>query len=282
MNYPTNLFNLKLSPYKSGLVHNIYYSGEFILKIAKPSFPDFNNLEHFKTEKNSLKLLEKKGIPIPKKIETVKLNKNKKIIYGIVETLVEGKQFSWEKLSVKHLSMIANLLRQGHKIPVEGAGPLNHHLIGKFTCWRDFLLYSYYKFIEEFPQENNISFLPKLKRAITQKNYLNKNPNNFFLFVDLNPGNIIFSTNFNINAVIDIDHPYGGDPLYDYASIKWYSQNTFSRLAKLVPVLESKSNIINLYSIMHGANILCWMKKHNLDYHEELIKLKKLLKNFSA
>ncbi len=282
MNYPTNLFNLKLPPYKSGLVHNIYRSGGFILKIAKPSFPDFNNPEHFETEKNSLRLLRKKGIPVPKKIQTVKLNRNKKTTYGIIETFVRGTQFSWGKLSKKHLLEIVNLLDCGHKIPVKGAGPLNHCLIGKFTCWKDFLFYSYDRFIEEFPEKENKNLLFKLKKVTTPKNPLNKNPNSFFLFVDPNPGNVIFNTSSSINAVIDIDHPYGGDPLYDYASIKWYSPNTFLQLTKLVPFLKSKSSIINFYSFLHGANVLCWMKRHNLDYRKDLIKLKKLLKTISV
>lgn len=270
-----NSFDLGSRPYKSGLVHDIYYSNGEILKIAKNSFQDFNNQNHFETERNSLELLRKCGIKVPNKLESVKLNYGNKIIYGITETFVQGKQFVWNELRENHLRIIETLFKQAHAIPVGRAGILDNKITGSFDSWDDFVNSIYKEFYHNFSSEDG-AFLSKLKSVFDKAGKI-KLINNSFLFVDLNPGNIIFNLDQTDGVVIDIDHPYGGDPLYDYGSVMWYSPETFLRLLKINPQLKININKIEYYSIIHGANVLIWMKQHNLDFLTDLNKIKKMM-----
>jgi len=248
-------------PYSQGLVHHIYRDGDLIFKVAKINFPDFNTLEHYLIEKNSLNKLTTLGIPVPPTITVnTKIINNKEVFY-ITESFVDGIQYNWEELSLRALINMNIIYTKIHQVEVKNFGPLNSNLEGSFLSWHDYIssIVNNSKFLgkENKKKVNNIvdKFSLYLDTVSTPR----------LIFVDFNPGNIFFNRTDDVVGIIDIDHPIGGDPLYDFASVKWYNPKTYEKFKNDVTKFSSSDEkIIDFYCLIQAINIMDWMNKHNL------------------
>ena len=249
------------TPYSQGLVHFIYRHGNYIYKVTKSEFPDFNTQEHYLIEKNSLNLLSTLGVPVPPKISVDTKNIGNKEVAYISESFVEGIQYSWEKLSPKALTNLNNTYTRIHQVKVKKFGPLNSNLEGSFLSWHDYIssIVNNSKFLDT---ENKI----KINNIVEKLSvYLDEINTPKLVFVDFNPGNIFFNKSDDIIGIIDIDHPIGGDPLYDFASVKWYSPKTYKKLKEnIIKFNPNDEKIIDFYCLIQGINVIDWMKEHNL------------------
>ncbi len=262
-------------PYKSGLVHDVYKKDDYIIKVAKENFPDFNSKDHFELEVNSLRLLNLHGVPTPHETEVWKSEGSLSYKFGIKESFVEGKQLEWKDLHDCHLNTMIDLFNKAHHIDLDKFGYLNEKMTGNCYKWKDFLISFISPFLSVFRKGNG--FKKYISQVVNNIENLEFSGSGKFLFVDLNPGNMIFSQNDILAAVIDIDHPYSGDPLYDFASVNWYSPDTFQRLLKITRITQIQIKTIKLYTIIHGMNVVLWMKRHNLDVTKEIDKLNNFL-----
>lgn len=277
----TTLIEQDLGPiYKQGLVHNIYLSGKFIIKIPKKEFSDFNNKEHFILEKKCLELLKVHGIPVPNHTEVSDVFINGTKYYCLIESFIKGDQVNWDELDNVSLSDIYNIYNTSHKIGIDGAGPLNHMLKGSNGTWVEYIKLclsenkNYLMYLPSWNLNRKIFlFLEKYISNISKGKTLNKN---VLLLVDFNPGNIFFDVKGNIVSVIDIDHPMGGDSLFDYAPINWHHKETFQKLRALHLSLKSGEFFsILYYTLVYGLNTIVWRLHHGLSCEEEFDKLLK-------
>ena len=257
-------------PYSQGLVHFIYRHGNYIYKVTKNDFPDFNNKEHFLIEKKSLKLMSTLGIPIPSEIVVGVKNINRKKIFYLHESFIKGIQYQWENLSSKALTNLKDIYINVHQAKLNKFGPLNSKLEGSFSNWHDYI-----SNIVENSNFLNIKNKKKIHDIVKQfSSYLNEINTAQLVLVDFNPGNIFFNETDDIVGVIDIDHPIGGDPLYDFASIKWYSPKTYEKLKNnIIKFNPSDEKIIDFYCLIQGINVIDWMKEHNLANLNEITQL---------
>lgn len=254
------------TPYSQGLVHLIYRYGNYIYKIAKTDFPDFNNREHFLIEKKTLELLATLGVPVPieKKVGAENID-NKNISY-LCESFVEGVQYKWDSLPNKALTNLFDIYTKAHKVAVKNFGPLDSGLGGNFLNWYEYIVNII----------NNSDFLKLENKKIMDRvvvkfsDYLYKIKTPSLVLVDLNPGNIFFNKDSDIMGVIDIDHPIGGDPLYDFASVKWYNPKTYKKFKDNITKFDlGDEKIINFYCLVQGLNVIDWMNKHKLPILKE-------------
>lgn len=264
--------------FKQGLVHNIYLVNKHIIKVSKKHFPDFNCKKKFLLEKTSLDLLKHNGIPVPKSLEVSSLLIGKTKHFYLKEDFIEAEQVEWDELNSVSLSNINDIYNISHKITVNGSGPLNYHLRGDYNTWGDFINKSIDNCREYLSDVPNI----KIKSDIfflLKKNYSNISKSksfdkNVFLLVDFNPGNMFLDKVGNIISVIDIDHPMGGDYLFDYAPINWHHKKTFEKLQSQHLNLQKQELLIILYyTLIYGLNTIVWRLNHKLSCDEEFSKL---------
>jgi hypothetical protein len=274
-----NLSKLKLR--SSGLVHRIYEKEGQIYKIPKNSFKEFHDKEHFLIERESLNLLKRRGLSSIKVFKIIDKKENSLGLPILIESFAEGYQKRREKLIEKEILSILHLLKEAHKIKLSGYGPMNRFKRGKYSNWEKFLNRS---------SSDGINYLAKnkiLKKLEAKKieELLSRNMHLFsfkgkgsFVLVDANPLNFFFKKG-KIKQVIDIDHPIIGDPLYEYASLRWYHKKIFS-------VFSSKKNLnfltvkkILLYEIIHGLEVIKWMHHNQLSVKREVKKIRLLVSN---
>lgn len=264
--------------FKQGLVHNIYLVNKYIVKISKKEFPDFNCKKCFLLEKKSLELLRLNGIPVPKSLIVSSLMINNVRHFYLLEDFVVGKQVKWGGLNSVSISNINDIYNISHKIKVNGAGPLDYQFNGFYKTWGDFIKKSIEKCKKYLSNNPNIKIIPEIY-TVLKKNYLDisksKSLNqNVFLLVDFNPGNMFLDKVGNVISVIDIDHPMGGDYLFDYAPINWHHKSTFEKLQSRHLNLQDKEILIVFYyTLIYGLNTIVWRTKHNLSCNDDFSKL---------
>ncbi len=263
-------FLLSKTPYSQGLVHFIFRRGNNIYKVSKNEFPDFNTQEHYLIEKNSLNKLTTLGIPVPSKISVNSRNINNKEIFYISESFIDGIQYNWEKLTQKALINLNSIYTKIHQVSVKNFGTLNSNLEGSFLSWYEYIS-SIVDNSKYLSSENKVRMKDIVHRF---SSYLDEIKIPRFVFVDFNPGNIFFNENDDIVGIIDIDHPIGGDPLYDFASVKWYNPETYIKIKNEITKFNpGDEKIIDFYCLIQGINVVDWMKEHELPCSNETDQL---------
>jgi len=270
----------KTSIYKSGLVHDIYRLGNYVVKIPKTGFPDFNSEKHFLIEASSLDLLRKSGIPTPNKIQTSQITLFGKETHCLIETFIEGIQLSWRELNGKSFSAINDIYRVCHDIKIDGFGPINENKRGTFSTWKNYLVHTIRNSREHF---NDIkgkslnSLFDFLEEQVGKFCFSDIDYGGKFLLVDLNPGNIFFDQKGNLLSVIDIDHPMSGDVLFEYVSIYWYNREAFEKLQKhYLHLNQAQLKRLKLYLLVHACDVITWMSKHSMHIATDVDKLVRL------
>ena len=263
--------------YKHGLVHHVLKSGKVIIKVPKDKFPEFHTKDHFMIEKHSLGILFKRGIKTPKDIRIIEKCSRFDDKSVLIEKYIGGIQKKKSTLTKKESLNIIKAMDKIHSITVKGYGYISTDRCGHFKSWREFLLKTINELKEYFSTGESkyrlcLQFLENINLEFLQYKEKGK-----FLTTDINPGNIFFNKDGSIKAIIDIDHPESGDPLFDYASIKWYNH----RLYKHIKINDfHKIKKILTYEIIIALSTIMFRKKHELPTKKDLCRTIKLIENF--
>ncbi len=257
-------------------MHEIFLKDDKIHKIPKDNFKEFHNLEHFKIEKITLGLLAKKKLP---SVKIIDIQKNKKPVL-IEEYIKEGYQKKKGTLSKKEINSLLLFLKKVHQIKLNKFGQIRSDSKGTHNSWDEFIINS---------SKNNLVFLldngiinNKFKLNIeaiinNSKKQFIFNKKGSLILTDINPMNFFFK-NEKIYKIIDMDHPLIGDPLYEYASIKWYHKDIFEEFINKEKSKKNKLKKIKFYEIIHGLSVIRWSFNNKLNTKEDIRKLKKLVK----
>ena len=249
-----------------GLVHKIYKFGDSVYKVPKNTFEDFNNFEHFQIEKQSHEILRRNGLPAVE-VEDIYYNDGK---YILKEKFIAGKVIDNPNLSVEQKREILKVCLIGNKIPISQYGNFSTKGIGKFSGWNEYLKYT----IKSFAKVRLKEIRPYLDSLYDFQNNFPDIQQGYFLFLDVNSNNFIFDDNDRIIGIIDIDHPISGDPIYDYAALRWHHPDLYEILCnEFREIDEKEKNIIQKYYIHFGVSTLLFEYNHGLDISNSLEKL---------
>lgn len=238
----------------SGYMHCIFEKNDKVYKIAKSKFNDFDHLSNYLVEQKSMKVLRDNNIQVP-------------IIYGISEISIEGYTYfvmeeqkingivkKYNDMNDREKNAMYELITKVSRIKLSYYGPLMIKNNGKYTSWNEYL-----------------NFLFDIATMITHKYKLNlniekvindlKNKNLVvnkasFLILDPNEKNILFNCNSEIIGLIDVDHPLGGDPLYQLAGYKYFLEEYYEFLLNKGYINKRQEEIISLYCIIFSLNDL--------------------------
>lgn len=265
--------------FKQALVHKIFRFEDFIIKVPKNNFPEFYDKDHFILEKNSLNLLRKSGIPTPEVLGIINECKRFNGRAVLIEKYIRGVQKT--KFSMKEVEKhsLLEIMKKTHNIKVRGFGPLRENMCGSFKSWESFIS----NLISELSQfyllhnikRNDIKEIIK-KIRFAQPTLVYKNTGRLLL-TDINPGNIFFDGKGCIKAVIDVDHPDSGDPLFDVAYMKWHNPRIF-KYFKIKNNLTLKKILI--YEMLAALRSTMWRLKHNLSGRKDINRLLSLSKSY--
>ena len=213
-----------------GLVHKIYKNNDYILKVPKDQFEDFNNMRHFQIEKVSHQILSKNSIPAVPISQIFRKNvliKGKNVLQ---EKYVNGIVIDNSEINEFQRKEIVNIMLKVNKIKIERFGDIMPNGCGRYVSWKSYIgnsITNISDLIKSIPQskltlsvENlkcQLSLVPQIKYGV-------------FLLLDTNSNNFIFNDNNRIIALVDVDHPISGDPLYEYGALKWFHPKSYELL----------------------------------------------------
>lgn len=265
--FQSHLTNKDLIYLTEGLIHKIYVRGSNILKV--PKIDEFNNVEHFLIEKKCHEILRKHSLPA---VQVIKIYSKKNSLFPgkciLEEPLIEGFIIDNQDLIREQRLRILDSLKKLHQIKVPNFGLINRYGIGENSSWGNYLKTSILKdrVLLDALTENIFRYL---------SNNLKKIPNineGYFVILDTNSNNFIFTKDLKIKALIDVDHPISGDPLYDYAALKWHHPLSFkySQERNTFP----NQFLFNYYYLHFGLQTYCFEKKNGLNYERSIALLK--------
>lgn len=271
--------------YKSGLVHDIYLFSDYILKVPKEQFEEFHTEKHSLIEKKSLELLQKNGIPTPKVYTTQIIEVEGEERPVLVEEYIDGTQKNEDSLSQKELEEILNYISKIHQINLEGFGDMGPGGTGKFQSWVEYINNVTDSAIDYIQQRNIINKAPlvKAKEIIADNlDLIRYQGTPSLVTTDLNVGNIFFNRKNEIISIIDIDHPVCGDPLFEYACLKFYNSRLFSSYRKRTNLGEKEKDKILIYEIVKGLSVVHWRGRNGLDTEHRGEQVSRLIKDYAG
>lgn len=258
-----------------GLVHKIYKLDEYIYKIPKDEFEDFNYLEHFAIEKNCHDILRRNSLPAVEVLNIYdkgELIKNKCVLK---EFFIRGNVVDNKNATYKEREQIISLMLRVNKIKTIGYGAINSKGKTNFLNWCDYIKNSIEKsssILRILDKKEINDWLDYLLKEIKIVPEINQG---YFLTLDTNSNNYIFSDNQEIFAMLDIDHPISGDVLYEYSALKFHHPETFEILKnEYINLNQEELNLLNYYFIHFGVSTIAFEFIHNLDLTNSLRSLR--------
>lgn len=238
----------------SGYMHCVFEKNDKIYKIQKSKFNNFNHLKNYQNEIESMKILKENDIPVPIIYDLKQEKINEKNYYVLVEEKMDGILKDYNEMSEKEKIEIYNMLTKVSRIKLPCYGPLTLTKDNKFSSWKaymDVLCNIAYDTVKKYRIKINIE---KVIKEINNQMLDDIKPN--FLILDPNVKNLIFDEEGKIICLIDIDHPLGGDVLYQLASYKYFLKDFYIFLIKKGYINNEEAKIVSLYTIIFSINDL--------------------------
>lgn len=256
-----------------GLIHNIYMKGGYIYKIVKPERSNFNLPDHFDTEYNCHKMLRGKGFDVAEIVEILPPGKLVEGFPVLKERYFNGVVLKEAEITDFHRRYVLKFLNSAAQLELNGYGTFNR-FSGICESWAAFVAEQ----IEQARQAcGNIERpdIASLLEGIDE--YLSFSDRGRFLMMDPNPENFIFNADGTDRVVaIDIDHPVIGDPLYQWASIKWFKPQWFPIMLELGLIRKDELMKLEKYETLFGVNLLFFYMQNDIDFSPVLEKLEKM------
>lgn len=246
----------------SGLIHNVYEKDNCIYKIVKSNIINLNTKEHFEKEKNCMDYLFNMGFNVVKVEQIFNKNELVKDFYVLKEIKLEGKCYKEDNIPEEHIIDIFKFIKLIANISLNEYGIIFDKNTSPNNSWQEFIteqLETAIKIINKyFNKKDNL-----LKKELLNfdSNFI-KNLDSKFLIMDPNPENFIFTKNGMI--AIDIDHPIGGDPLWQTACFYWYKENWKSTLCELDFINCQNYRLMLIYCLIFGLNTFEFLEKNSI------------------
>lgn len=234
-----------------GFVHHVFRKGDRVFKIAKPEFPEANNMEKYLIESRSLEILRANGLPAA---EVIRVHSEGELIedYCVLEEmLVRGYVYERHLIGQRELASIFEFLVNAAQIALP-IGPLSSHpeLQSTTVTWREYF-------------EGRVGDAAAIAQALGMYEAFQQATNKFdfsalddvpcgFLVMEPNQANYFFDPAGSLCAVIDIDHPLVGDMNYQWAAIRYHRPEFFDVYAKLDRNISRNLETISFYQVIHA------------------------------
>lgn len=261
---------LKENGYKflnSGLIHNVYEKNNNIFKIVKSNIVSSNTDNHFEKEATCLKFLYDNGFDV---VQTKKIYHKGELVKDfcvLEETKIDGKCYNEYNIPKDCVILILKFIQKVSNISLKEYGVIFDKKINPNKSWTEYLeeqIAIAKKIIKKY-FNNDVILINQLKKI--DYKYLKKVKSNF-LIMDPNPENFIFTNDKMI--AIDIDHPIGGDKLWQSACFYWYKEQWLLEMESLNYFNKKNYSIFVTYCMIFGLNTFDFLEKSSIkieDWH---------------
>lgn len=246
----------------SGLVHNVYEKNNNIFKIVKSNIVSFNTDNHFEKEATCLKFLFDKGFDVVQIKKIYHKGELVKDFCVLEEAKINGKCYNEVNIPKDYVISILKFIQKVSNISLKEYGVIFDKEIDSNKSWLEYLeeqIEIAEKIIKKY--FNGDFTLINLLKKIDYK-YLKKIKSSF-LIMDPNPENFIFTKDKMI--AIDIDHPIGGDKLWQSACFYWYKEQWVSEMESLDYFNRNNYNILLTYCMIFGLSTFDFLEKSSIE-----------------
>ncbi|MBU0962448.1 MAG: aminoglycoside phosphotransferase family protein [Nanoarchaeota archaeon] len=236
---------IEITEYSHARVNKVYCiktkNLEVVMKIAPKRHDKYPN--KFDIEKYAFLLCRKRGLPTPKVI----LIDNSRGIFDTPYTIskkLPGDIINYDSLNQEQINValknMGHSLSIIHSIKTRGFGPFNLNGVGTWSNWSQ-ILEDKLESLEKIYRYNIITSKLKegLNLAIDKNSELSDHPNPCLIHGDYNLTNLLIDNSQNITGIVDMEHCYSGDPIYDLALFDYY----YSKQGFLKILMSGYSNI---------------------------------------
>lgn len=232
-----------------GYMHIVFEKDDKIYKILKSRFSAQDSMEKFVFEAKNLNFLRKFGLPTAKVLCIKKPGELIDNFHVLVEHKISGNVPDRNDVQAYQIYGIHNVLNSTHKIPVSQFGPIGDTGLQKPT-WCEYMEYLVDRasFIADLLHLNmNMEYVKEYFKTCYVYRETPK-----FIILDPNERNYIFDQNKQLAGIIDIDHPLGFDPLYEYAAYLYSRPQQFFLMNKLGLIDKKSMHTIRKYAIIYS------------------------------
>lgn len=268
---------LKENGYKflnSGLIHNVYEKNNRIFKIVKSNIILSNTDDHFEKEAICLEFLLNKGFDVVQIKKIYNKGDLLKDFCVLEETKINGECYKEQNIPQDCVISILKFIQDVAAISLKEYGVIFDKKIHSNISWIEYIedqILIAKKVINKYFKNKSI-LINQLKKIDYE--YL-KNVKSNFLIMDPNPENFIFTKDKMI--AIDIDHPIGGDKLWQTACFYWYKEKWILEMKSLNYFNKDNYNILLTYCMIFGLNTFDFLEKSSIEIDEWHFKRMKRL-----
>ncbi|WWR17204.1 hypothetical protein V1224_07210 [Lachnospiraceae bacterium JLR.KK008] len=238
-----------------GLIHHIYEKDGYIYKIVKEDRPLFHRADHFEKEQKILTMLRTQGFPVA---AVERIFRPGELIDGfpvLQERKITDTVYDEYRIPRGCVDEIVCFLAETAKLQAPGFGVLyedrdRNAKEYEYDDWDVFIAVQLKLAcaLEIDEKQETLAFLQQL--VLENRDQFRYYEPARFLIMDPNPQNFFFDGEELTNA-IDIDHPLGGDPLWQWACVCWYKPAWKENMARLGVVSDSDRRLL-LYTALFG------------------------------
>lgn len=217
-----------------GLVHNVYEKEGYIYKIVKENRFQLRSRDHFEKEKKVLEFLYQKGIPVVKVEKIYQVGELIEDYPVLCEKKIMNQVYNEAEISCKCVNEIIGFLENTSRICAPGFGALYGKREYEYNTWDDFLTSEINKavIVKELIGNKEEFAAKLLEYVICNRGVMTYSDVPRFLIMDPNPNNFFFEKE-QLSVAIDIDHPIGGDPLWQWACVYWHKPAWIENMIKM-------------------------------------------------
>jgi hypothetical protein len=252
-----------------GYMHVIFEKDNYVYKIVKSAFKKFDKKDNYLLEAKALIILRENELPVANVINVYDKGEFIADFCVLKERKVDGFVKDKNLISDKEMFEIHRIIKSSTNILLNSYGPMTIDDSGIYSSWPEYLQSLFLR------AENAISKY-KLKMDITGvKNYLlndyNYNSGPRYLILDPNEKNFVFNEDGNVEGIIDIDHPLGGDPLYQIAVFKYFRPQLYDFMINHDEISKDELKIIDYYAIIFSLNDIMFRSENDSKMTEKEI-----------
>lgn len=231
-----------------GFMHNVFEKGDFIYKINKSGFEKYNEIELYRKEMEIMNFLFQKGISVAKVEKVFDKGELIKDYCVLKEQKLIGVTYTREKISRCQLLEIFQLYERINSIVIN-FGPFKlKDEVESFTNWDEYI--KYLLEICEIAVKNFelVNLIEPCRRFFNKNNYTGRA---LMMIIDPNEENFIFDNN-KIVGIVDVDHPIGGDPLYQWGTYLYHRPEQFEMLESIIVFTRIELEAIKYYALINA------------------------------
>lgn len=241
-----------------GYMHLIFEKDNKVFKVNRNIIANYSDIESLYTEMRAMNFLRRKGYPIPIVYQVYEPGVLIPELPVLVEEKIDGKLYTRENINSKCIMKIFEILEEISKISMPAGYLFKEGCANKQVQWRNFIQQEFIKMHEVIEECQLIDYSSYVENVVS---YGLDNQKVGYLILDPNEQNFFFNELDEIKAIIDIDHPVGGELFYQWGCYMFHRPEQFKLLAESKKYSINEMKRIEHFALLHAYTDLYFRMK---------------------